>query len=293
MPADHPSSVSPEPAVSSPRTDSRTLVCGEVRGGNVPVHTEVTLPGLNGVLYSRPCRGARGGDVHYLSVCGSGLLSRVCIADVAGHGEVVAAVSARMHDHLRKSVDVIDERRVFRDMDRRLQEIGIQAMTTAALITYYPPSRRFTVSYAGHPPGWVRSGDGARWRRLEVAPGPASPMANLPLGTGFESTYARERLRLDVGDRLVLVTDGVLDADNAADHEFGVSGVEQTLDALGAAASIDETATALLDALARHVGTRDFVHDDVTIFVGEIAPSPPGPALWHVLKNRLLRRAFS
>ena len=75
----------------------RTLACGEVFGGNEPVHTAIELPGLHGVLYSHPCHGVRGGDVHYLSVCGSGLLARVCIADVLGHGEVVAQVSAQMH----------------------------------------------------------------------------------------------------------------------------------------------------------------------------------------------------
>ena len=31
------------------------FTCGEVRGGNGVTHTLVDLPGLHGVLYSRPC----------------------------------------------------------------------------------------------------------------------------------------------------------------------------------------------------------------------------------------------
>jgi serine phosphatase RsbU (regulator of sigma subunit) len=271
-------------------TTARTLACGEVFGGNEPIHTTIELPGVHGVLYSHPCHGARGGDVHYVSVCGSGLLARICIADVVGHGEVVAQVSAQMHAHLRRSVDVIDERRVFREMDRRLQEIGVRAMTTAALLTYYPPSRRLTVSYAGHPPAWILSSPEGRWARLTVADRPGVPM-NLPLGTGFKSEYGRSRQRMTVGDRLVVVTDGVLEAPGPTGDEFGAEGVERVL-AETSLQSPESLVRALLDALAGHTGLSTPVHDDVTIFVGEIVPGPRGPAVWHVLKNRLLTRVI-
>ena len=108
-----------------------SFACAEVRGGNGTIHAQVTLPGLRGVLYSRPCAGATGGDIHYLSVCGSGLLARVCLADVAGHGTAVSAVGAEMHAHLRRSVDVIDERKVLDRLNRRLNKKGAAVMTTA------------------------------------------------------------------------------------------------------------------------------------------------------------------
>src|SRR5512139_242502 len=68
----------PTPALAPNRhasADRARLACAEVRGGNHPIYDVVELPGLRGVLYSNPCAGARGGDVHYLSVCGSGLLA--------------------------------------------------------------------------------------------------------------------------------------------------------------------------------------------------------------------------
>ena len=205
-----------------------------------------------------------------------------------GHGDVVAKVSAQMHAHLRSSVDVIDERRVFRDLDRRLQAIGIRAMTTAALFTYYPPSRRLTVSYAGHPPGWLQSA-GGRWQRLASDAPAGREHVGLPLGTGLESDYARRRVRTEIGDRFLLVTDGVLEAPSPDGTEFDAAGVETALhDAPGA--DPEAIAQALLHALERHTGTSRPLHDDVTIFVGEIVPGPPGPALWHVLRNRLLTR---
>ena len=105
---------------------------------------EVQLPGLVGTLYSSPCHGPQGGDVHYLSVCGSGLLARVCLADVADHGETIAAIGREMHVQLRKSVDMVDERRVLSALDARLATGDHRAITTAALLTYYPPARRLT-----------------------------------------------------------------------------------------------------------------------------------------------------
>ena len=107
-------------SMTLPPDPASGLVCGQVRGGTTPVHERVALPGLRGVLYSRPCSGASGGDIHYLSVCGSGLLSRVCLADVAGHGEMIAAVGNEIHAHLLRSVDVIDERKVLMRLDGRL-----------------------------------------------------------------------------------------------------------------------------------------------------------------------------
>ena len=267
-----------------------SLACGEVYGGNEPIHQAVSLPGVEGVLYSHPCHGARGGDVHYVSVCGSGLLARICVADVIGHGELVAKISAQMHAHLRRSVDVIDERRIFRMLDRRLQDLGLRAMTTAAIATYYPPSRRLTISYAGHPPAWIRAAADAEWSRLQLA-GDTTPgvAMNMPLGSGFGSEYQRTRRRMMIGDRLLLITDGVLDAEDGAGAEFGVEGVERVL-AATRDADAGTVVQGLLDALARHTGCNLPQHDDVTIFMGEIVAGPRGPALWHVLKNRLLTR---
>jgi len=115
------------------RQPSTALVCGEVRGGNEPVWTVVDLPGLAGVLYSHPCHGASGGDVHYCSMCNSGIIARVCLADVAGHGERVAGVARVMHTELRASVNSWDEREVMRALDVRLEQSGLKAITTAAL----------------------------------------------------------------------------------------------------------------------------------------------------------------
>jgi len=48
-------------------------------------------------------RACQGGDLHYMTVCSRGAMSRVVLADVAGHGEVVSSVADRLRT--RKHVD--------------------------------------------------------------------------------------------------------------------------------------------------------------------------------------------
>jgi serine phosphatase RsbU (regulator of sigma subunit) len=266
------------------------FACGEVRGGNGTIHAHVELPGLRGWLYSRPCAGASGGDIHYLSVCGSGLLARVCLADVAGHGSGVAAVGAEMHAHLRQSVDVIDERRVLGGFNRRLNDAGLNVMATAVLATYYPPRRRLTVSYAGHPAGWLFRANTGVWTPLRgPVPPPQKPgLIDLPMGIGFTPAYSRHRFRVSPGDRMLLVTDGVLETTSPDDTPFDTHGIETLLNS--ETGSCEDLARLLLAALHGHAAADELAHDDVTFLLAEFVEGPPGPALWHVFKHRVLRR---
>jgi serine phosphatase RsbU (regulator of sigma subunit) len=280
------------PLHTTAATGSSRLACNEVRGGNHTTRELVELPGLHGLLYSTPCTGARGGDVHYLSVCGSGLIGRVCVADIAGHGDTLAAVGAEMHAHLRGSVDTLDERRVLKGLDRRLSAGPAQAMTTAAVLTYYPPAHRLTVSYAGHPRGWVFHKDRHEWSRLEAGePAPGSgPLVDLPLATGLSPSFARRKLRVGPGDRILLVTDGVLEAPSPDGEEFGANGVAQVLQ--HGEGPCEAVGDALLSALHAHVQADSLTHDDVTFFLGEFVDGPAGPALWHVMRNRVIGPLF-
>lgn len=284
------------PATQQPAPSSQVaplrLVCAELWGGNRPVYRPVELPGLRGVLYSRPCAGGRGGDVHYLSVCGSGLLSRLCLADVVGHGEAVAAVSSTLHDLLRRFMNQHDQRRVLRDLNRQLEQRGLEAMTTAAAVTYYPPKRSLWVSYAGHPPGWFYSRAARRWRRLTLensaSGGRRAPLVDGPLAVDPDATFSSTRVRVATGDRLCLVTDGVLETPSASGEVFGDARLAAILDP-SPGASPGALSNALLAALECHAGHADLSHDDVTFLFAELVPGPRGPAVWHAIKNRILR----
>ena len=267
------------------------VACAQVRGGNGRIDIPIELPGLRGALHSRPSDGGHGGDVYFLSVCGSGLLTRICVADLVGHGERVSGLSARMHGLLERLVNWPDHRRILRDLNRSLVSLGLDAMTTAAMLTYYPPSRALTFTYAGHPPGWYYRARERRWSRLTAdAPGDdgTEDLVDGVLGVSERVAFTRSRLTAETGDRLLLVTDGVLETPGP-DHElFGASRLEALLEDAGDAPP-DEVARGVLDGLCGHWGGPAPDHDDLTILVLEVVDGPRGPALWHVVRNRVLR----
>ncbi len=296
------------------------FVCAEVWGGNRPIDVPLRLPGIRGRVYSQPCAGGRGGDIHYVSICSSGLVSRLCIADVAGHGEPVARVSGEIHQMLRRFMNHHDERQVLAALNRRLVESELTVLTTAATLSYLPMLRRVSISYAGHPPAWLYSGKAAAWQRVlpegarksrtttrrgsaapagefteSAPPGlPSRPLPkrpvlmDLPLAVDEGTQFSRRNLRVRTGDRLLLVTDGVLEAPGAGGALYGEARLEAVLAAVGPA-DADTLVTAVLNDVRRHAGCEALAHDDVTILAVGFVPGPR-IGVWSVLKNRLLRK---
>src|SRR5262249_43931365 len=153
-----------------------------------------------------------------------------CLADVVGHGETVARFSTEMHAQLRRLMNWPDERRVFRALNKRLHQIGLDAMTTAAAVSYYPPRRKLSISYAGHPPAWFYRKSEDRWsvlaaRRDDHREG----LVDGPLAIDPNAAYTRTSLKVNYGDRLLAVTDGVIEAPNARGEQFGTERVERVL----------------------------------------------------------------
>ncbi len=263
------------------------LVCNEVWGGNRAFHGAIELPGIRGTLYAQPCDGAYGGDVHYLSVCGSGLLSRVCLADVTGHGEEVAAVSQAMHDLLRRSVNRMDERKVLRRMNLRLAGLDEGIFTTAVAMTYFPPTRRLSISYAGHEPAWYYEAGRRRW--AQTAPVYRRGLFDIVLAVDPRTRYTRTVRRVATRDRLLMLTDGVLEAPSPTGELFGRDRLTRILQANHALAP-SELVAAVIDGLHEHTRGAALNHDDLSVLMLEFVDNMASSALWTMLQNRLRRR---
>ena len=103
--------------------------------------------------------------------------------------------------------------------------------------------------------------------RLEELHGPHHE--GLGLG-GERRRFEMQRRRLGPGDRLLLVSDGVLDRRTHAGERFGLEGVRSAVRA-ASGASPAETVRALEDAVMAR--SRDRLEDDATIVVLE--PTSP------------------
>lgn len=279
----------PPGTISDGQSDIHRFACHEIWGGNKAIQSPVELPGIRGYIYSRPVEGSRGGDVHYLSVCGSGLLSRICVADVVGHGETVATISAIMHKNLRQSMNRSDQRSMLAQLNSMLFDHGVDAMTTAAAFSYFPPTKRLSVSYAGHEPAWFFDSVKQEWKKLAIE-SPRSGLFNLALAVEKDVRFNRRKFRVRTGDRLALVTDGLFETLNPNGEQFGQARLQDSL-MRHRGRTCREAVNALIDEVTEFAGGTNLLMDDITLGILEFTDNLRDTALRQLLRHRLLRKA--
>ncbi len=82
------------------------LQCMEVWNGSKHVENNVQTPGFSAWIYSKPYQESKnGGDVYFLTLCMGGVLSRLLLGDVAGHGIDAAATSQKLRQSIRKFIN--------------------------------------------------------------------------------------------------------------------------------------------------------------------------------------------
>ena len=87
-----------------------SMQCMEVWGGNTAVDNGVVMPGLDVWVFGRPYEDqSSGGDVHYLSSCASGRITRLLVADVSGHGVKVNDVAIKLRGLMRRFVNTLKQ----------------------------------------------------------------------------------------------------------------------------------------------------------------------------------------
>ena len=207
-----------------------TLVCSEVWASNRNVAHSVDLPGLQGWIYAAPLElGQDGGDIHYLSACDYGVLSRVVLADVSGHGQSVAAVAQQLLRLVRQHMNRLEQPALLSELSTSLRaEKAIDSATyaTALVIGFDSTSGDLVFTNAGHPPPlWYRAAE-RRWELLQV-PHTLTPKGpvGLPIGLGLGDSYEDIIVRFGADDLLICYTDGLSDATNDRGVDLGVDGL--------------------------------------------------------------------
>jgi serine phosphatase RsbU (regulator of sigma subunit) len=241
----------------------------EIWGGIEPVRQTVSTPGLDLWVFSQPYQGdQQGGDVYYVTLCGGGVITRIVVADVSGHGSSVAEFSLSLRALLRKNINQKSQKRLVERLNRQFSAMAeMRRFATALVITYLASRDRLSVCNAGHPrPLFYRARDG-HWSLLTEQHGEHDRMSNLPLGLDDQTSYRSFDLKLDPGDLIVFYTDALIDA---ADHSQKLLGEAGLLDAARAVdaeiASPEAIGAALLETVARHRGLES-ADDDVTLVV--------------------------
>src|ERR1700689_1422876 len=187
-----------------PEQPAQHMQCMEVWGGSQLTSRGVEFGGLDAWVYSKPYGNAQpGGAVYYASSCATGRISRLLLADVAGHGISVAETAAGLRTLMRRFVNRLDQTEFVRLLNQQFAALSKDgAFATAVVATFFEPSRRMIVCNAGHPRPLVYRAARQRWDFLgHGSPGQASAIklsgpSNLPLGMLEISEYDQFDLEL-------------------------------------------------------------------------------------------------
>jgi phosphoserine phosphatase RsbU/P len=243
------------------------MQCMEVWSGSQLTESRVEFGGLDAWVYSKPFGESRhGGDIYYASSCATGRITRLLVADVAGHGSTVADTATGLRALMRQFVNRLDQSEFVRLLNRQFAELS-QAGTfaTAIVTTFFAPTGRLTVCNAGHPRPLIYRASRRQWSLLSAADQAGAAVTNFPLGIVSLAEYEQFDVELEPGDFLVCYTDALIEASDSDGEPFGEAGLLRVVSQLG-----DFNAQSLTDVLLKDIASRDPANlsdDDVTVLV--------------------------
>jgi sigma-B regulation protein RsbU (phosphoserine phosphatase) len=253
------------------------LKCAETWASNQGTSGVADLPGLRVWVHSTPFGpGEAGGDVHYVSVCPSCIVSRIALADVSGHGRAVVSLSAKLRELMQKYLTALEQASLMRDLNEAVMA-ELDGVHYATLVAAGFHGRRglLVMTNAGHPPAfWYRANrDEWAWfepRRAQERLG----VRGTPLGMLPNVSYDRMIVKPEPGDLIVLYSDGVSEATNPAGTELGrddLMALARALDPFSA----DTFGIQLVEAVTAFRGGHA-PEDDETIIVLQRSPDQSG-----------------
>lgn len=234
-------------------------IAREIQSWLVPDHPPA-VPGVDIAFATRP-QNTVAGDYYDAFLrsgpeghAGQALL--LVVADVAGKSVpaaiLMATFQASIHSLAARpgSLDALA-----RDLNRYACDHSLSGMrfTTAFLAEYDPSSRRIAYINAGHNAPFLRRASGAMERLSQ---------GGVPFGIDASADYRSQAVEIGAGDLLVIFTDGLPEAVNTADAEYGEERIERRVATLA-----HESAALVLSVLMNDVDT--YVgparqHDDIT-----------------------------
>jgi sigma-B regulation protein RsbU (phosphoserine phosphatase) len=240
-------------ALEKARIDQELQTASAIQRALLPA-PERSGPFYECVAASIPCLAVGGDFFDYLPLADGRF--GVAIGDVTGKGPPAALLTAMLQGILaaaafgpvepRETVTRINRALIARNVDARFATIFLMVVAEDGHAVY---------CNAGHNPPLLFTAGGVR--PLEIG--------GTIVGVFEHAAYHQAHLHLQQGDTLVLYTDGVSEARNAADEEFGDERIRDTA-AAALAGGPAAVRTALLEAVRAFSGGTP-QNDDLTVVV--------------------------
>lgn len=216
----------------------------------------VDIPGLTVARDYQPAEDVAGDYYDWLPLQDGSWL--IVISDVSGHG-IAAAMAATLLKALLlcEADNSTAPHEILGRVNRRLAALLPSGMfVTVLLAVWHPETHRLIYVNAGHPPGLLwNPRDGFR----ELAP------SAIPVGVLPDMTYEPNEVLVTTDDRLILVTDGLLEASSPSGELFGTDRLKRLITDHG-----PQSSTELRDAILaarRNFSTSRPLKDDLTLLV--------------------------
>jgi sigma-B regulation protein RsbU (phosphoserine phosphatase) len=185
------------------------------------------------------------------------------VADVSGKGVGAGLLAAGIHASVRLLSETEES---LAGVASRINRYLVGATEDNRFVTFamvrLEADGGLVAVNAGHCPILIRRRDG----RVEQI-----PSSGLPLGILAAAGHRESRNRLEPGDLLLLYTDGLTEAENPNEEEFGTHRVESAVAGL-CSPSAESACRDLLQAVDDHAGGRP-LQDDATLLVVERLPA--------------------
>ena len=243
-------------AMERQRLEQEVKLARQIQVAILPA-TLPTVPGYELYGGTLPSRGVSG-DFYKFLIRGNDRECAVFVADVSGKGVAASLLTASLEALSALPLEGTDP------PDRICEQVGTllyrrtppEKYATAFLGILDPEEGRLSFTNAGHNPAFVlRAAGGHEWLKS----------GGVPLGLLAGAKYASGEVTMGPGDALVIYTDGISEAMNPDEEEFGEDRLVETaaryrhLPLREMAANLERD----LDAFARGVP----FHDDRTLVI--------------------------
>ena len=172
------------------------------------------MPGFSFYHFYQPAQRIGGDYFDYIPLPDERIA--IVVADVVGHGISAAMLMAKLSAETRFALASNQSvNRAISSLNSSISGLGVEKFITFLCLVLDPKSGKIEIVNAGHmPPLWRRNGVGIEQ--------PGEDESGLPLGVMDEVDYECSSITLAPGERLLLYTDGIHEAPNAAGDCFGI-----------------------------------------------------------------------
>jgi serine phosphatase RsbU (regulator of sigma subunit) len=237
--------------------------------------------------------GVGGGDVHYVSTCGGGQVTRLALADVAGHGESVDGLAVFLRKLMRKYINTLNQTQFAQALNQEFATAAESGrFATALLLTYFAPTRHLIVCNAGHGRPLHYSARKNAWEALDLERSGDCPsmktskvryhferLSNLPLGILDPIEYEQFAIDFEPSDLVLLYTDALIESVGTDGVQLGESGLLSLVTSIGST-EMHEVGEQLLAAERAHRGSRPPADDQTLILLKRSDAPLPGPSVF-------------